>query len=79
MYKLKLNETVTTIPTIGFNVETVTPAPGVTLTVWDVGGQEKIRALWQHYFRGTEGKLLFDIMVKEKYFHLVYPNIICMK
>ncbi|XP_071791782.1 uncharacterized protein [Asterias amurensis] len=55
LYKLKLNETVTTIPTIGFNVETVTPAPGVTLTVWDVGGQEKIRALWQHYFRGTEG------------------------
>jgi hypothetical protein len=25
LYKLKLNETVSTIPTLGFNVETVTP------------------------------------------------------
>ncbi|XP_022097941.1 uncharacterized protein LOC110983192 [Acanthaster planci] len=55
LYKLKLNETVTTVPTIGFNVETVSPAPGLTFTVWDVGGQDKIRALWEHYFRGTEG------------------------
>ncbi|XP_072030634.1 uncharacterized protein [Amphiura filiformis] len=57
LYKLKLNELVNTIPTIGFNVETVTPMPGVTFTVWDVGGQEKIRALWRHYFIGTEGIL----------------------
>ena len=28
VYKLKLNETVTTIPTIGFNVETVEPCKG---------------------------------------------------
>ncbi|XP_038072664.1 uncharacterized protein LOC119741078 [Patiria miniata] len=55
LYKLKLNEVVTTVPTIGFNVETVSPAPGLTFTVWDVGGQDKIRALWKHYFRGTEG------------------------
>ena len=55
LYKLKLNETVTTIPTIGFNVETVQPVPGLTMTVWDVGGQEKIRALWRHYYQGTDG------------------------
>ena len=42
LYKLKLNETVSTIPTIGFNVETVSPCKGLTFTVWDVGGQEKI-------------------------------------
>ena len=52
LYKLKLNETVSTIPTIGFNVETVQPVPGLTMTVWDVGGQEKIRALWRHYYHG---------------------------
>ena len=39
LYKLKLNETVTTIPTIGFNVETVSPNKNITFTVWDVGGQ----------------------------------------
>lgn len=51
LYKLKLNETVTTIPTIGFNVEEVTPVKNVTFTVWDVGGQEKIRPLWRHYYQ----------------------------
>ncbi|XP_071485766.1 uncharacterized protein [Diadema antillarum] len=55
LYKLKCNETVQTIPTIGFNVETITPVPGLTFTVWDVGGQERLRALWRHYFVGTEG------------------------
>ena len=28
VYKLKLNENIATIPTIGFNVETVTPCKG---------------------------------------------------
>ena len=55
LYKLKLNETVSSIPTIGFNVETVTPVKGVSFTVWDVGGQDKIRPLWKHYFHNTEG------------------------
>lgn len=55
LYKLKCSETVQTIPTIGFNVETITPVPGLTLTVWDVGGQERLRALWRHYYVGTEG------------------------
>ena len=55
LYKIKLNETVNTIPTIGFNVETVSPCKGVTFTVWDVGGQEKIRQLWRHYYQNTEG------------------------
>ncbi|XP_029450322.1 ADP-ribosylation factor-like [Rhinatrema bivittatum] len=55
IYKLKLNETVTTIPTIGFNVETVEPIKNVTFTVWDVGGQQKIRILWKHYFTNTDG------------------------
>ena len=55
LYKLKLNETVSTIPTIGFNVETVQPVKNVSFTVWDVGGQDKIRPLWRHYFIGCEG------------------------
>ena len=55
LYKLKVNETVTTIPTIGFNVETVEPTKNINFTVWDVGGQDKIRPLWKHYFNGCEG------------------------
>jgi small GTP-binding protein len=52
LYKLKLNEIVTTIPTIGFNVETLR-YKNVEFTIWDVGGQERIRPLWKHYMNGT--------------------------
>mmetsp|Transcript_57969 Transcript_57969/g.138090 ORF Transcript_57969/g.138090 Transcript_57969/m.138090 type:complete len:184 (+) Transcript_57969:57-608(+) len=51
LYKLKLGEVVTTIPTIGFNVETVQYG-NLSLCVWDVGGQEKLRNLWRHYYKG---------------------------
>jgi len=54
LYKLKLGEVVTTIPTIGFNVETV-DYKNMRFTVWDVGGQDKIRPLWRHYYQGTNG------------------------
>merc|ERR1711934_601881 len=53
-YKLKLGEVVTTIPTIGFNVETV-EYKNISFTVWDVGGQDKIRPLWRHYYQNTQG------------------------
>ena len=59
LYKLKLGEIVTTIPTIGFNVETV-EYKNINFTVWDVGGQDKIRPLWRHYFQGTQG-LIFVV------------------
>ncbi|XP_053401929.1 uncharacterized protein LOC128546128 [Mercenaria mercenaria] len=55
LYKLKLNETVSTIPTIGFNVETVAPVKGLSFTVWDVGGQEVIRPLCRHYYPKLDG------------------------
>merc|ERR1719221_1928185 len=54
LYKLKLGEVVTTIPTVGFNVETV-EYRNLNFTVWDVGGQDKIRKLWRHYYQGTQG------------------------
>lgn len=39
---------------IGFNVETV-EYKNISFTVWDVGGQDKIRPLWRHYFQNTQG------------------------
>ncbi|ELW73021.1 ADP-ribosylation factor 1 [Tupaia chinensis] len=59
LYKLKLGEIVTTIPTTGFNVETVEDK-NISFTVWDVGGQDKIRPLWHHYFQNTQG-LIFMV------------------
>ena len=37
LYKMKLGEVVNTIPTIGFNVETV-EYKNISFNVWDVGG-----------------------------------------
>ena len=54
LFKLKLGEVVTTIPTIGFNVETV-EYKNLKFTMWDVGGQDKLRPLWRHYFQNTNG------------------------
>ncbi|XP_078512788.1 ADP-ribosylation factor-like [Lissotriton helveticus] len=60
LYRWKLNKTVVTIPTIGFNVETVTPIKNVSFTVWDVASHVKLRPLWRHYFKNTDG-LLFVV------------------
>ena len=54
LYKLKLRQSVKTIPTVGFNVETI-PYKNIKFNVWDVGGQDKIRPLWRHYYTGTQG------------------------
>ena len=76
----------TTIPTIGFNVETVEYAQAcalrlrsvspdsallllryknISFTVWDVGGQDKIRPLWRHYYQNTQG-LIFVVDSNDK-------------
>merc|ERR1719219_1986240 len=64
LYKLKLSEVVTTIPTIGFNVETV-EYKNINFTVWDVGGQDKIRPLWKHYYHNTQG-IIFVVDSNDK-------------
>jgi ADP-ribosylation factor protein 1 len=64
LYKLKLGEVVSSVPTIGFNVETV-EYKNIKFTVWDVGGQDKIRLLWRHYFQNTQG-LIFVVDSSDK-------------
>lgn len=59
LYKLHIGEVLSTVPTLGFNVEKV-QYKNVMFTVWDVGGQEKLRPLWRHYFNNTDG-LIFVV------------------
>ena len=63
LYLLKLDEKVATLPTIGFNVEVIDKDSWPkSLSIWDVGGQEKIRTLWIHYFSNTNGIIwVYDI------------------
>ena len=59
LYKMKINETVNTIPTIGFNVETL-KYKNLEFNTWDIGGQYKLRNLWRHYYENTQG-LIFVV------------------
>ncbi|KAH3758738.1 ADPribosylation factor subfamily protein [Pelomyxa schiedti] len=53
LYMWKLGEVVSAGPNIGFCVETI-PLKGADLTVWAVGGIDKIRPLWRHYYDNTQ-------------------------
>lgn len=53
LFQAKFGEVVTSIPTIGFNVETVSHK-NIILQAWDVGGRDKIRPLLRHYYQNTE-------------------------
>jgi len=54
LYRLHAGEVVQTIPTIGFNVETV-QYKNIKLQVWDLGGQTSIRPYWRCYYANTNG------------------------
>ena len=44
--------------TLGFNVETLC-WKNLNFSVWDIGGQDKIRSLWRHYFYNVQGNILY--------------------
>lgn len=54
LYRLQIGDVVSTIPTIGFNVETLA-YKNVKFQVWDLGGQTSIRPYWRCYYGGTKG------------------------
>lgn len=59
LYNLQLGEVRESPPTIGFNCENV-EYRNIRFTAWDVGGQKKLRGLWQHYYHDTHG-LIFVV------------------
>ena len=69
LYIIKLGTKIITIPTIGFNVETIdNENQEKSMTIWDVGGNKKIRPLWKHYFSNTNGLIwVYDMSKKETY------------
>jgi|Transcript_1273 ADP-ribosylation factor-like protein 1 len=53
LYRLQVGTVVSTIPTIGFNVETLT-YKNIKFQVWDLGGQTSIRPYWRCYYPNTQ-------------------------
>ncbi|KAK2155100.1 hypothetical protein LSH36_249g02003 [Paralvinella palmiformis] len=71
LYRLKFDQYVNTVPTVGFNCEKIKgqlgKAKGVSFMIWDVGGQEKVRPLWRSYTRSTDGIVfVLDSVDKER-------------
>lgn len=55
------------IPTVGFNLRKVKKA-GVTLKVWDLGGQQRFRSMWERYCRGVNVIVfVLDAVDKERF------------
>ena len=58
LYRLKLDEFINAVTTIGFNAEKVRArtgkSKGVRFRFWDAGGSEKLRPLWKSYTRATD-------------------------
>ncbi|PAA79175.1 hypothetical protein BOX15_Mlig034159g1, partial [Macrostomum lignano] len=66
LYRLQVGEVVTTIPTIGFNVETV-QYKNLKFQVWDLGGQTSIRPYWRCYYSNTDAIIyVVDSMDRER-------------
>ncbi|OZJ06746.1 hypothetical protein BZG36_00289 [Bifiguratus adelaidae] len=57
LYKLLLNEVVTTTPTIGSNVEEIS-YKNIKFLMWDIGGQESLRPSWKTYYADTKAVIM---------------------
>jgi ADP-ribosylation factor-like protein 4 len=61
LFRMKTGQYCETIPTIGFNCEKIRGkthrTKDVFYTIWDVGGQERVRPLWRTYAKSTQGIL----------------------
>ena len=53
LYRLQRDEVIKTVPTVGFNVETV-QYKNIKFQVWDLGGQTAIRPYWRCYYPNTD-------------------------
>ena len=65
------------LSTVGFNVEAV-EYKNISFSVWNVGGQDKIRPLWRHYFqfenhRSVSSMILFKVM-----YNITYAVVVCV-
>jgi len=65
LFRLSLNETVSTQPTIGCNLDTIkiytsTSSP-ITATCWDLGGQESMRSIWNSYYANDTDAVILVI------------------
>ena len=47
----------------------------ISFTVWDVGGQDKIRPLWRHYYQNTQGEFLLWVLCLNTFIIRIVPPV----
>ncbi len=52
--KMRFEELMPTVPTIGVNTEDIN-VKNVSIKVFDLAGQEKMRNVWKYYYSSVEG------------------------
>ncbi|KAI8062375.1 ADP-ribosylation factor family-domain-containing protein [Gongronella butleri] len=57
LYKLLMDQVVTTTPTIGSNVEQI-EYKNIKFIMWDIGGQESLRTSWKTYYIDTKAVIM---------------------
>lgn len=62
LYQFLMNEVVHTSPTIGSNVEEVV-WNNIHFIMWDLGGQQSLRAAWSTYYCNTEVCTYLSLLV----------------
>lgn len=75
LYQFLMNEVVHTSPTIGSNVEEVVWR-NIHFIMWDLGGQQSLRAAWSTYYTNTEVRLIhfFILSFLREYFLFTVCN-----
>lgn len=64
LYQFLMNEVVHTSPTIGSNVEEVVWR-NIHFIMWDLGGQQSLRAAWSTYYTNTEVSYFYVLLFIE--------------
>ena len=66
LYQMQCGEVKVTVPTLGFNVESVN-YENLTFQMWDLGGQSEIRPYWKCYYPKTNAVVfVIDSSDKER-------------
>ncbi|CAO3664138.1 unnamed protein product [Rhizopus microsporus] len=73
LYKLLMNQVVTTTPTIGSNVEEV-EYKNLKFLMWDIGGQESLRSTWKTYYIDTKAVIMVIDSTDLNRLHLANKN-----
>lgn len=65
MYQIKGDGLVSSVPTVGFNVETLKLTKDITVQAWDLSGGHKLQQLHKHYYDAKVKALVWVVDISD--------------